>query len=149
MIYFENICYVYCLCGFDKEWNYVDRQCIVIYINFLKGEYVFQVKLINSDGVWVENECSLRIIIQFLFWEMVWVMVIYIFVFLLILFLGVYILFIIYCLKYEVFVEQQVFDIKFCFFINIFYEFCILLILIVGFVEYVLKNKILLDDVCE
>ena len=64
MIYPENIRYAYRLRGFDKEWNYVDRQRTATYTNLPKGDYVFQVKSTNSDGVWVENERSLRITIQ-------------------------------------------------------------------------------------
>lgn len=112
MIYPENIRYAYRLRGFDKEWNYVDRQRTATYTNLPKGEYVFQVKSTNSDGVWVENERSLRITIQPSFWETAWAMAIYILAFLLILFSGVYILFTIYRLKHEVSVEQQVSDIK-------------------------------------
>ena len=149
MIYPENIRYAYRLRGFDKEWNYVDRQRTATYTNLPKGEYVFQVKSTNSDGVWVENERSLRITIQPSFWETAWAMAIYILAFLLILFSGVYILFTIYRLKHEVSVEQQVSDIKLRFFTNISHELRTPLTLIAGPVEYVLKNKTLPDDVRE
>ena len=149
MIYPENIRYAYRLRGFDKEWNYVDRQRTATYTNLPKGDYVFQVKSTNSDGVWVENERSLRITIQPSFWETAWAMAIYILAFLLILFSGVYILFTIYRLKHEVSVEQQVSDIKLRFFTNISHELRTPLTLIAGPVEYVLKNKTLPDDVRE
>ena len=149
MIYPENIRYAYRLHGFDKEWNYVDKQRTATYTNLPKGDYVFQVKSTNSDGVWVENERSLRITIQPSFWETAWAMAIYILAFLLILFSGVYILFTIYRLKHEVSVEQQVSDIKLRFFTNISHELRTPLTLIAGPVEYVLKNKTLPDDVRE
>ena len=85
--------------GFDKEWNYVDRQRTATYTNLPKGDYVFQVKSTNSDGVWVENERSLRITIQPSFWETAWAMAIYILAFLLILFSGV--IYIVYYLSSE------------------------------------------------
>lgn len=42
MIYPENIRYAYRLRGFDKEWNYVDRQRTATYTNLPKGDYVFR-----------------------------------------------------------------------------------------------------------
>ncbi len=51
-----------------------------------KESMYFRLNLTNSDGVWVENERSLRITIQPSFWETAWAMAIYILAFLLILF---------------------------------------------------------------
>lgn len=149
MVYPENIRYAYRLRGFDQSWNYVDRQRTATYTNLPKGDYLFQVKSTNSDGVWVENERSLKITILPSFWETGWAMALYILTFFLVLFAGVYILFTIYRLKHEVSVEQQVSDIKLRFFTNISHELRTPLTLIAGPVEYVLKNKNLPDDVRE
>ena len=149
MVYPENIRYTYRLEGFDKEWNYVDKQRTATYTNLSKGDYVFKVRSTNSDGVWVENERSLKITILPSFWETPWAMVLYVLAFLCILFTGVYILFTIYRLKHEVSVEQQVSDIKLRFFTNISHELRTPLTLIAGPVEYVLQNKNLPDEVRE
>ena len=149
MVYPENICYAYRLEGFDKEWNYVDKQRTATYTNLPKGDYVFKVHSTNSDGVWVNNERSLKITIQPSFWETPLAMVLYILAFMLVLFAGVYILFTIYRLKHEVSVEQQVSDIKLRFFTNISHELRTPLTLIAGPVEYVLQNRSLPDEVRE
>lgn len=149
LAYPENIRYAYYLEGFDKGWNYVDKQRTATYTNLPKGSYIFRVKSTNSDGVWVENERSLKITIQPSFWETPIAMVIYVVAFLCILFVAVYILFTIFRLKHEVSVEQQVTDIKLRFFTNISHELRTPLTLIAGPVEYVMKNKNLPEDVRE
>lgn len=149
MVYPENIRYAYLLEGFDKEWNYVDKQRTATYTNLSKGKYIFRVRSTNSDGVWVENERSLAITISPSFWETPLAMALYVIAFLCILFVGVYILFTIYRLKHEVSVEQQVSDIKLRFFTNISHELRTPLTLIAGPVEYVLQNKNLPDDIRE
>lgn len=149
MVYPENIRYAYLLEGFDKDWNYVDKQRTATYTNLPKGKYIFRVRSTNSDGVWVENERNLEITISPSFWETPLAMVLYVIAFLCILFVGVYILFTIYRLKHEVSVEQQVSDIKLRFFTNISHELRTPLTLIAGPVEYVLQNKNLPDDIRE
>ena len=45
--------YSYRLVGFDKGWNTVDiRQRTVQYTNLFFGDYTFEVKAMNSHGVW-------------------------------------------------------------------------------------------------
>ena len=149
MVYPENVRYAYRLEGVDKTWNYIDKQRTATYTNLPKGEYIFKVRSTNSDGVWVENERSLKITVQPSFWETPIAMVLYVLLFLCILFVGVYILFTIYRLKHEVSVEQQVSDIKLRFFTNISHELRTPLTLIAGPVEYVLQNKNLPDDARE
>lgn len=149
MINPDNIQYAFLLEGFDKEWNYVNKQRMATYTNLPKGDYVFKVKSTNGDGVWVDNERSLKITMLPTFWETPLAVFIYGVVFMLVLFTGVYILFTIYRLKHEVSVEQQVSDIKLRFFTNISHELRTPLTLIAGPVEYVLQNKNLPDDVVE
>lgn len=147
MVYPENIQYAYRLEGFDKEWNYVDKQRTATYTNLPKGEYLFKVKSTNSDGVWVENERTLKITVQPSFWETPLAMLLYVIAFICVLFAGTYILFTIYRLKHEVSVEQQISDIKLRFFTNISHELRTPLTLIAGPVEYVLQNKNMPDEV--
>ncbi len=145
----ENIRYAYCLEGFDKDWNYVDKQRTATYTNLPKGDYQFKVRSTNSDGVWVENERTLNISVLPSFWETPYALAIYLLAFVCVLFTGVYILFTIYRLKHEVSVEQQVSDIKLRFFTNVSHELRTPLTLIAGPVEYVLHQKDLSDDVRE
>ncbi len=137
----ENIQYAYILDGFEKQWTMVDKQRSVTYTNLPKGHYVFRVRSTNSDGVWVDNERTLDIVILPSFWETPLAYVLYIIFVLLIILVAVYILFTIYRLKHEVSVEQQVSDIKLRFFTNISHELRTPLTLIAGPVEQVLKNS--------
>ena len=119
------------------------------YTNLPKGEYVLRVRSTNSDGVWVDNERLLNIVILPSFWETPVAYVLYVLFILIIIFVAVYILFTIYRLKHEVSVEQQISDIKLRFFTNISHELRTPLTLIAGPVEQVLKNDKLPADARE
>ena len=112
-------------------------------------EYVLRVRSTNSDGVWVDNERILDIVILPSFWETPIAYVLYILFILIIILVAVYILFTIYRLKHEVSVEQQISDIKLRFFTNISHELRTPLTLIAGPVEQVLKNDKLPADARE
>ena len=115
----QNVQYSYILDGFEKQWTFADKQRSVTYTNLPKGKYVLRVRSTNSDGVWVENERALDIVILPSFWE---AYVMYVLFVLIIILVAVYILFTIYRLKHEVSVEQQISDIKLRFFTNISHE---------------------------
>ena len=141
--------YAYILDGFEKQWTFADKQRSVTYTNLPKGEYVLRVRSTNSDGVWVDNERILDIVILPSFWETPIAYVLYILFILIIILVAVYILFTIYRLKHEVSVEQQISDIKLRFFTNISHELRTPLTLIAGPVEQVLKNDKLPADARE
>ena len=145
----QNIQYAYILDGFEKQWTFADKQRSVTYTNLPKGEYVLRVRSTNSDGVWVDNERILNIVILPSFWETPIAYVLYILFILIIILVAVYILFTIYRLKHEVSVEQQISDIKLRFFTNISHELRTPLTLIAGPVEQVLKNDKLPADARE
>ena len=65
----QNVQYAYILDGFEKQWTFADKQRSVTYTNLPKGEYVLRVRSTNSDGVWVDNERILNIVILPSFWE--------------------------------------------------------------------------------
>lgn len=145
----ENVKYAYILEGFDKEWNYVGKQRTATYTNLPKGDYVFRVKSTNGAGIWVENEHTLNITVKPSFWETPYAYVLYVLVFIFVLLGGAYILFLIYRLKHEVSVEQQVTDMKLRFFTNISHELRTPLTLIEGPLEYILKRADLSKEVRE
>ena len=145
----QNIQYAYILDGFEKQWAFADKQRSVTYTNLPKGEYVLRVRSTNSDGVWVDNERILNIVILPSFWETPVAYVLYVLFILIIILVAVYILFTIYRLKHEVSVEQQISDIKLRFFTNISHELRTPLTLIAGPVEQVLKNDKLPADARE
>ena len=147
MINSENIKYAYYLEDFDKEWNYVGKQRSAIYTNLSPGTYYLHVKSTNSDGVWVNNERTLKVVILPSFWETPIAIIMYVVATGLLIFIAVYILFTIYRLKHEVSVEQQISDIKLRFFTNISHELRTPLTLISGPLEVVMKNKNISEDV--
>ncbi|NJK86422.1 MAG: hypothetical protein HC906_11085 [Bacteroidales bacterium] len=64
----EKIKYAYRLIGFNDEWQVIEKnEHIASYTNLFEGEYLFQVKATNNDGVWSENiaEVELKIIPPF------------------------------------------------------------------------------------
>ncbi len=145
----ENIKYAYILEGFDKEWNYVDQQRIATYTNLPQGEYTFRIRSTNGAGVWVDNERRLSITIQPAFWETPIAYALYVIVFLAIVLGGAYTLFVIYRLKHEVSIEQQVTDIKLRFFTNISHELRTPLTLIEGPLSYIMQRDDLTREVRE
>ncbi|HJV78643.1 MAG TPA: two-component regulator propeller domain-containing protein [Paludibacter sp.] len=64
----EKNMYAYKLEGFDKDWNYVNKQNKATYTNLPAGEYVFRVKASNNDGLWNEQGASIKIVIHPPFW---------------------------------------------------------------------------------
>ncbi|WP_374049395.1 two-component regulator propeller domain-containing protein [uncultured Bacteroides sp.] len=145
----QNVQYAYLLDGFEKQWTFADKQRSVTYTNLPKGEYRLRVRSTNSDGVWVDNERALAIVVLPSFWETPVAYVLYVLFVLIIILVAVYILFTIYRLKHEVSVEQQISDIKLRFFTNISHELRTPLTLIAGPVEQVLKNDKLPADARE
>ena len=86
---------------------------------------MLRVRSTNSDGVWVDNERILDIVILPSFWETPIAYVLYILFILIIILVAVYILFTIYRLKHEVSVEQQISDIN-CASLRIYPMSCVL-----------------------
>ena len=73
----EKNMYAYKLEGFDKDWNYVNRQHKATYTNLPAGEYVFRVKASNNDGLWNEQGASIKVVIHPPFWLTIWFKFIY------------------------------------------------------------------------
>ena len=53
--------YAYRLRGFDHDWNFLGGQRRATYTNLDAGQYVFEVKAANSDGVWSDPQLQLAI----------------------------------------------------------------------------------------
>ncbi len=52
---------MYKLDGFDTDWLTVGESPIVTYSNLRYGNYIFKIKVSNSDGVWNEEGVSLKV----------------------------------------------------------------------------------------
>lgn len=79
--------YAYRLLGVDNSWIYANNTQEVTYLNLSPGEYVFQVKASNNDGVWNDIGAHLNIKILPPFWLTIYAKIFYCLLFLLLLFL--------------------------------------------------------------
>ena len=64
--------YRYRLIGFDKNWIDAGSKRTATYTNLDAGDYVFEVKGSNNDGIWGENVASLKISILPPWWLSFW-----------------------------------------------------------------------------
>ncbi|BAV06751.1 Signal transduction histidine kinase [Filimonas lacunae] len=70
--------YAYRLEGFDNDWVDAGSHQTASYTNIDPGEYVFQVKACNNDGVWNSNGARIRIVIDPPFWRTTTAYVLYV-----------------------------------------------------------------------
>jgi len=70
--------YAYYLENFDDDWIITGTRRLVTYTNLFPGEYIFHVKGTNSDGIWGDNEATIRLIIEPPFYRTWWAYSIYI-----------------------------------------------------------------------
>jgi len=52
--FYGNVQYAYRLSGFEDDWQYVKNKNEAIYTNVPPGNYVFQIKVANHQGIWSE-----------------------------------------------------------------------------------------------
>ncbi len=65
--------YAYRLQGFDREWVTADADHRnATYTNLNPGDYVFQVKAANDQGIWSEQVASVNIMIPPRYWQTDW-----------------------------------------------------------------------------
>jgi signal transduction histidine kinase/ligand-binding sensor domain-containing protein/DNA-binding response OmpR family regulator len=65
--------YAYKMDGIENEWVYCENRNYANYTNLDPGQYIFQVKGSNNDGVWNEVGTSVTIIITPPWWKTNWV----------------------------------------------------------------------------
>lgn len=68
----KGIKYFYRLNGIDKNWILADRNQAAVYNQLAHGEYLFEVKCANRDGVYSCNITALKIKISPPFWKKWW-----------------------------------------------------------------------------
>jgi signal transduction histidine kinase/ligand-binding sensor domain-containing protein/DNA-binding response OmpR family regulator len=73
--------YKYMLDGFDKDWVDAGTQRNATYTNLGPGNYTFKVKAANYDGVWSQEEATIKIIISNPWWSTGWAYVFYLILF--------------------------------------------------------------------
>ena len=145
----EKINYAFMLEGFEKDWNYVQKQRKATYTNIPKGTYYFKVKSTNNEGLWVDNVKTIKVIILPSFWETYFAYFLYLIIFISILYLVYYITRKIENLKHDVELEHKISDIKLRFFTNISHELRTPLTLITAPLENILNHEKLSANVHE
>ena len=68
----KQIKYAYKMDGIDNDWVYCNYTRSASYTNLPPGNYTFNVKAQNAEGVWNNAPTKLHIIIQPPFWETWW-----------------------------------------------------------------------------
>ncbi len=68
----KNIRFAYQLIGIDKTWRYASSDPSTTYTDVKGGDYIFQVKAANSQGVWNDTPTLLKITITPPFWATLW-----------------------------------------------------------------------------
>lgn len=76
--------YAYKMSGLDISWIYCGKRRFVNYSNLNAGQYVFQVKAANNEGLWNEQGTKLVVIVSPPWWQTWWAYSIYVIVILLI-----------------------------------------------------------------
>ena len=114
-------------------------------VNIPAGDYLFQVKSTNADGVWVDNVTSLSIHIAPVFGETIWAILLYTIIAVGIMLVVVYIVIRITNLQRRVDFEQQISNLKLRFFTDISHELRTPLTLITSPIDEVISNEKLSD----
>jgi len=52
----DQITYAYYLQGWDRDWNYVNKQNTAYYSRLDEGEYKLYIKSTDTEGAWTDNE---------------------------------------------------------------------------------------------
>ncbi|MCD7906212.1 MAG: hypothetical protein LUH04_00635 [Clostridium sp.] len=142
----QSILYAYKLDGLESDWTYSRQQRQVNYANLSPGTYTFRVKSTNSNGVWVDNERALQIVIKPSFWQTQWAWLLYFVLFSLILFIILRSIFVFYRMRDKMRMEQEQVEMKTRFFTDISHEIRTPLTMIVSPIEDMIDNNKVLPE---
>jgi len=73
----EKVRFKHRLEGLEPEWGEPDSKRSADYSYIAPGDYTFRVMACNNDGVWNENQASLRFTVLPLFWQTWWFRALY------------------------------------------------------------------------
>lgn len=132
--------YAYKLDNFEDEWNFVGDKRVASYTNLPKGEYVFRVRSSNSEGLWLDNDRALKIVILPSFWETGWAIALYVLVGLILLAVVLWVLFSFYRLRSRMALDREMSTLKLQFFTDVSHELRTPLTLIAAPLDNVLEN---------
>lgn len=140
-----SIKYAYRIKGLTDQWMDLGNNRSASLVNIPAGDYQFQVRSTNADGVWTNNVTSLPIHIKPVFSETVWAVLLYIILAVAVMLGVVHIVIRITNLQRRVDFEQQISNLKLRFFTDISHELRTPLTLIASPIDEVLSNEKLSD----
>jgi signal transduction histidine kinase/ligand-binding sensor domain-containing protein/DNA-binding response OmpR family regulator len=73
--------YAYRLVGLEEEWNYVGREKTAYYTNLDPGDYAFEVRSSNNEGVWSSKITSIAVHVEPPFWRTTYAYIFYVVMF--------------------------------------------------------------------
>ncbi len=73
----DKIKYAYFLEGWDKDWNYVDKQRTAHYSHLKEGTYTLRIKSTDASGKWNTAERQVKIRILPPWWRSLWAYLLY------------------------------------------------------------------------
>lgn len=68
----EQVRYQYRLIGADQDWIDAGTRREAFYTNLPPGEYTFEVRAMNNDGVWSTTPASISLYLEPFFWQTAW-----------------------------------------------------------------------------
>lgn len=142
----QMIEYMYRMKGLGDQWINLEHNHSVSLINVPAGDYIFQVRSTNADGIWVDNMVSLPIRIEPTFRETAWARILYVLAIVLVLILVVYIVIRITNLQRKVDFEKYLTNLKLRFFTDISHELRTPLTLIASPIDEIIGNEKLSDE---
>ena len=143
----RNIQYAHMLEGVDADWIIARGQRMASYTNLDPGEYLFSVRSTNSDGIWVDNNRTIRVLVRPSFWQTLAAKMMIVIISLALIALAIYVIFTMYKLRHKVEVEQIITNLKLKFFTDISHELRTPLTLISSPVTNILQNNNLEPEV--
>lgn len=135
--------YKYRLQGLDERWSEPTELHTATYTNLPAGNYTFEVRSTNSDGLWVENVRKLHLRVIPTFWETPWPWLLGTLLVIALVMLFVRIRLKIYRLNSRIGIEQQIANIKLRFFTDVSHELRTPLTLIASPISEVLEHETL------
>jgi signal transduction histidine kinase/ligand-binding sensor domain-containing protein/DNA-binding response OmpR family regulator len=145
--------YMYRLTNYVDDWVAANNNGSATFVNVPAGEYIFEVKACNNDGVWNENPARISIVIKQYWYKSETALMVYSLAILIIILLIIRFYrersklkkaLLIEKIKHEQ--EEQLTEMKLRFFTNISHEFRTPLTLISGPVKNLLKSANLTTD---
>ncbi|MEO7766168.1 MAG: two-component regulator propeller domain-containing protein, partial [Ferruginibacter sp.] len=70
--------YKYKLGGYEKEWNTVGNLTTATFTNLDPGDYVFEIRASNNDGVWNEKGASIKVHVHPPIWRTMYAYIFYV-----------------------------------------------------------------------